>query len=229
MRKARFNRFIAFGFDLVFETWMRTKIGRLHFSLPPGPLPDLPLLFIGNHMSNWDGFLFRRLQKKIRPGGGVYSIMLEPELRRFPVFRLLGGIGIEKGKPLSLRRALRTLRELRARNSRFCLTFFPQGRIWPSFRRPLEFRSGVERFIEAVAPVAVLPVGLHLEPLGGMKPHLFLSIGDPLTVTSGIPSAAALEGKVEAELDRLQAFLCRHGEFAPGRFEGEYREKGAKA
>ena len=90
------------------------------------------------------------------------------------------------------------------------VAYFPQGRIWPSFRRPLGFERGIELFARRL-PVVTLPVGLHAEPLNRVAPTFFVSIGPP---TQGTVQAEDLERSVEEELDAIHGFLSAHGEDA---------------
>ena len=42
--------------------------------------------------------------------------------------------------------------------------FFPQGRIWPSFKRPLGFHPGIGLFARELAPMIVLPARQNGKP-----------------------------------------------------------------
>lgn len=213
---ARFSRLAAFCFESVFLPMRGLRLGGIHvLGLPPDIPPDRPVIAFANHVSNWDGFLMRELQKRLRPGWPVFNVMLEEELRRHPVLRLTGGIGMRPGSPGSVARAVRTVRALREKGGEFMLAYFPQGRIWPSFRRPLGFHPGVDLFVKAMAPATLLPVGLHLEPLGKLAPSVFLSVGRPLKVDRPARMHRLLEDLVQAQLDRIHGLLSTHGEDAP--------------
>ncbi len=212
---ARFSPFLARGFESVFVPLRNFRLGDLHVLGMPESLPgDRPVIAIANHVSNWDGFLLRELQKRLRPGWPVYSVMLEEELRRYPLFRALGGLGIRPGSAASVSRALRTARSLREAGPDFFFSYFPQGRIWPSFRRPLGFLGGIDLFLRALAPATLLPVGLHLEPLRKLSPTAFVSVGRPLKVDRPSPMHRILEDLVQAQVDRIHDFLAAHGEDA---------------
>jgi hypothetical protein len=86
--------------------------------------------------------------------------------------------------------------------------------MWPTRRRPLGFARGVERVAAALAPVIVLPVAIHLEPLTAPAPRAFLAVGEPLRVECGV-EREALEQRVALLLDRVLGFLDAHGEGAP--------------
>jgi 1-acyl-sn-glycerol-3-phosphate acyltransferase len=209
----RFSPAAVAAFELVFRPWMHRRLAGVHVAGVPRDFPtDRPLLLVANHSSWWDPFLVREVQRELRPGAPLYTLMLRSELVRRPLLRRLGVVGIDGDTPSSVLAALRFLgRRLRDRPDGAVL-LFPQGRIWPSGCRPLGFRPGVELFARRL-DAAVLPVGLHLEPLNRIAPTAFVSIGEVLPSTA---SVARIEAEVEEELDRILSFLSLHGEAAPG-------------
>lgn len=215
--KANFFRPAVAVFEAMFLPFLATRLARLHLVAPSTQLDEsLPVVFVSNHMSWWDGFLLRALHRKLRPRAGFFTIMLERELRKHPYFRLLGCVGIEPGRPGSLDRAIDAVASRRGTDPGFCLAFFPQGRIWPATRRPLGFRTGIVRVLERLAPVQVVPVALRIEPLNTMSPHAFVLAGDPVRIEPGhpVPTTRELESLVQAAMDDLAGRLERLGESA---------------
>jgi 1-acyl-sn-glycerol-3-phosphate acyltransferase len=202
------------AFDVVLRPWMRHRVRAVRMAGLPKEVPhDVPLLLCPNHTSWWDGFLARELFRVLRPQAPLFTIMLDEELGLRPFLRPLGAIGIRRDSVASVRGTLRTLAARRALHSELGVILFPQGRIWPSFRRPLGFEPGVRLFHRALAPVRVLPVGIHLEPGVGTAPVAYLSAGellDPQTMESD--ALRELEASVEAELDAIHHLLALHGE-----------------
>lgn len=202
-------------FELFFHPWMRRRIQGVHIAgLPVYGVEGRALLLVANHVSWWDGFVLRELHRVLRPRSPLYTIMAEEQLRRVPFFRLLGVMGIDRNQPSSILCALRTLQGSLARHPNTLTAFFPQGRIWPSHRRPLGFERGVEVLLRRL-PLLPVPIGIHAEPLSRVSPTYFVSVGKPL---AGQPSVCELERAVEAEVDRIHTFLAVHGEEAPGRW-----------
>lgn len=209
---SRFSRAALAAFELLFTPWRRRRLRAVLLTgLPEGLPAGRPLLLAANHVSWWDAFLLREVHRALRPAAPLYTVMRLRELERIPFFRWTGAVGIEPAFPATVLAALRFLRERVQERPDSVVLFFPQGRIWPSHRRPLGFRRGVELFARRLAPV-VLPVAIHLEPLSTAAPTAFLSVGEPV---EGAPDAREMEARVEAELDALLAFLARHGEDAP--------------
>ena len=172
------------------------------------------MVLIGNHISNWDGFLFREIQRRMRPQWPIYSIMLEAELRRYPFIRLLGGIGIDPSSSASVAGAVRAVQALRRDGPGFFLSYFPQGRIFPSFKRPLGFQPGIDLFLKALAPATLIPVGIHMEPMKKLAPALFASLGRPFRIDKAAPVHRIFEDLVQAEIGRIHGMLSQHGENA---------------
>lgn len=201
------------GFELFFRPWLRRRIRLRVAGLPPALPRDIPLLLVANHTSWWDPFLLRELHRSLRPGSPLYTLMLEAELERRPFFRRIGVIGIDPASPASVRGALRTLeRRLRSRPDA-TVTYFPQGRIWPTTRRPLGFRRGIEVLARRLPGALVLPVAIHVEPLAGVAPVAFLH-AMPAWRTDEAFQIALVESAVARGLDRITTHLARFGENA---------------
>ena len=216
--RTRYSRRVWAGFELVFRPWMRRRLDGIHVRGADGAgwLPDVPLILVANHVSWWDGFLLREVHRRIRPDAPLHVVMTEAELRRFPIFRWMGAVPLSGG-PMTARRLLRDMeRRARARPDAV-FGYFPQGRIWPSHRRPLEFQPGIAWLTSRLAPIAVLPVGLHLEPLTRPGPAAFVSVGRARLVRSPL-EAGALEAEVATLVDELLHWTRRHGEEAGRRW-----------
>jgi 1-acyl-sn-glycerol-3-phosphate acyltransferase len=200
-------------FELGLRPLMAMLLDSVVFArLPRIPVADRPLLVLPNHVSWWDGFLVRRLQQRVRPHGRLYSIMLEQELRKAPFLRRLGAIGMSPGSLPSVRRMFRVIREVARENPEAVVQFYPQGRIYPSFRRPLGLEPGFERLMSVLDGPLVLPVALHIEPLNRLRPTAFVVCGSLLDPTRDPVDRDAVEAEITGRLDWLQALLGRHGE-----------------
>jgi 1-acyl-sn-glycerol-3-phosphate acyltransferase len=207
-----FHPFAARCFESLFIPWRNFRLGGMHILNLPRTLPtDRPVVLIGNHISNWDGFMFREIQKRLLPKWPIYSVMLEAELRRQPLFRLLGGIGMNPRSVASVAGALRSVRALRRSRTDFFLSYFPQGGIYPSFKRPLGFRAGIDLFIKALAPATLIPVALHMEPMKKMAPSLIASLGRIMRVDNPASVHRIFEDLVQTEISRIQGLLALNG------------------
>jgi 1-acyl-sn-glycerol-3-phosphate acyltransferase len=216
---SRFSPAAVRAFELLFHCWMRRRVHAVRVAgLPTGVAPTRPLVLASNHVSWWDAFVLREVQRALRPGAPMYTLMSEAELARVPFFRWMGVVGIESGSPGSVARALRFLGSRLRERPDSVILLFPQGRIWPSHRRPLGFQRGVELFARRLSAVA-LPVALHAEPLNNAAPSFFVAAGVPL---DGAPRAIEVERHVEAQLDAIHELLAMHGEDAPRVWPGPH-------
>ena len=209
------------AFELFFRPWRDARIRTRLAGLPARLPPDVPLLLAANHVSWWDPFTLREVQRARRPGAPFFTVMLEAELARRPFFRRMGVVGLDPASPASLRACIRQLRRLLYAHPDGSICFFPQGRIWPSFKRPLAFRPGIGLLARELAPLVVLPIGLHVEPLSATRPTVFASAAQPMRVDDRL-DPADVESVVERELDAIHAFLSRHGEDAPRHWPGPH-------
>lgn len=212
--RTRYSRAAWSGFELVFRPWMRRRLDGIHLRGLEGAdwLPSLPLLVVSNHVSWWDGFLLREVHRALRPDAPLHVVMAEAELRKNPIFRWLGAVPLG-ASPLGGRRLLRDLEERVAARPDAVIGFFPQGRIWPSHRRPLGFERGAAWLAERLAPLAVLPVALHLQPLTRSGAAAFVSAARPFLVRDRV-DRCRIEREVTALADDLLAHVAHHGEDA---------------
>jgi 1-acyl-sn-glycerol-3-phosphate acyltransferase len=204
--------FAARAFDRLFFPWMRTRL-RVHVAGPERGLPtDVPLLYCANHQSWWDGFLLRHFHRTIRGRAPFRAVMLQRELDGRPFLRHLGALGVEAGSLASGRRLLRRLSDAPRQAG---VAFFPQGRIVPEAAAPLGFRPGIRAVARAMAPAAIVPVGIRILPGKGVRMDAYLSAGEPLLVTRAeAPSVRDIEGAVTDELEAIGAFVRRFEEDA---------------
>lgn len=207
------------AFEAFFRPWRDARVRTLAAGLPMDLPRDVPLLLAANHVSWWDPFTLREVQRALRPSAPFHTVMLQAELASRPFFRRMGVVGLDPASPASLRACIRQLRRLLDERRDASVCYFPQGRIWPSFRRPLGFRPGLGLVARELAPLLILPVGLHVEPLNSTRSTVFVSAGE-LISADGRLEVAEVEAAVEREVDAILAFLSRHGEDAPRHWPG---------
>jgi 1-acyl-sn-glycerol-3-phosphate acyltransferase len=213
--KPRYSAFAFRCFDLFFKPWRARRLTRTPIAGLPRQLPrDRPLLLVANHTSWWDGFLLRDVHTALRSRAPMYSVMTEAELQRLPLLRLLGAVPLRQASATSLRRLLSGLRTATRERPDASVLFFPQGRIWPAWRRPLAFHRGVEVVARALAPCYVLPVALHVESLHRSSPAAFVRVGRIIHVPEQTVTAGMLELAVAEQLDLTANLLAEHGESA---------------
>ena len=211
-RKA-FNRYLSWNFKRNFENIYSVGLSNLHSI-------EMPLLFVSNHVSWWDGFFLFELQRQIRPKAKIYTVALEKTCFENPILPRMGVLPIQPGNPGSVKALLKHLRSLRAQTfpEELIVSFFPQGKIMPSFSSELGFQRGIEQVISALTPIMVIPVGIHIEPMTGKKPTAILSIGTPMP-SSQLNQTKEIEEKVQEALSKIHQRLFTNGELLSDSFE----------
>jgi 1-acyl-sn-glycerol-3-phosphate acyltransferase len=202
----RHSNTVRWFWDRYLQWKYQKSFASIHFNLTAaiGRLdPQLPVILVPNHISWWDGFFCFEVQRGIRPGSGIFSLMLESELKKFPILRKIGCFGIEPGNPFSVRRAFEQFRDLVAVNPYRTLTFFPQGEISPLRRRPLGFQRGIETLTRMTGRVQYVPVAIHIEPLNHEKPTAFVYAGAPIDSFATNVTCKMLEAEVIQLLDQV--------------------------
>lgn len=210
--RTTWNPLLVRAFESVFRPWMHLRIrGVFVRGGFDSVVCDRKVILACNHVSWWDGFLLRELHRGADTAAPLYTLMRADQLARFPFFSRMGAIGLSETAG-SIKQAIR----IPASEHRPCwLSFFPQGRIWPSWKRPLGFRRGLEVFARELAPCTVVPVALHLEPLSSPAWSAFIRIGEPNDIEPGDTiDAVAAERAVEDLLDEMAEVLAAYGEEA---------------
>lgn len=211
----QFSSLVVAGFETAFRPWMKRRLhGPLMAGLPPCLEAGVPLVLVANHPSWWDGFLLREVQRRLRPTAPLYTAMTARELRRHPPLRLMGAVGVGHEGIVRARPLVERLAAGAQRHPDAVVAWFPQGRIVPSFARPLGFRPGVELLARRLGQALILPLALHLEQLARPAPTAFILAGPAFRVRDGRMAVAALEATVDRLLDRLFDHLATFGEDA---------------
>ena len=215
----RHSRLLWRLFDLGFGRWRARRMMPTRFGGAwPVPTNGRPVLVVANHVSWWDGFLLREVQRRLRPDAPFFTVVVAEQIERHPGLERLGGVPVTPSSPSSVLRMLRTVKQLRDRDVETVFAYFPQGRIWPTSRRPLAVRRGVEAVARALSPVDIVPVSIHIEPLASARPTPFVWIGRPIVTSDpgGRASAIEIEARLVQGLARIRERLDRWGEEVVG-------------
>lgn len=201
----RHNNTVRWFWDRYLDIRYRRAFTSIHFNLSSADRdalhPELPVILVPNHISWWDGFFCFDVQRRLRPGSGIYSLMLDTELQKFPILRQVGCFGIQPGNAASVRRAFMQFRDLAAVNPYRTLTYFPQGQISPMRQRPLGFLRGIELLVRMIGRVQCVPLALHIEPMNAAKPSVFVQAGAPIDSLDREITSELLETEVTRLLD----------------------------
>ena len=177
-----------------FLRWLRVDSMWVNAVLPTLPTRG-PVLWIANHASFWDGLVLHKLSRRLQPDMPFYAVTLAQTRRAIPWLRWAGTIPLDPAHPMSLRPLLTD------DFAHVSMAYFPQGRIWPSTRRPLGFTRGIELLLRThlrrEGAVAIL-AALHHEPMNTSRFHIFIRTSDVITEQTGSPE---LEAKLTALLD----------------------------
>ncbi len=189
-----FDLYLTYRFQQNFDQIIVRKLGE-----QTSPDRELPVLIIANHCSWWDGFFLAKLQRQMAPNGMLFTVMLESELCKYPLFRRLGAVGIDPDNPVSVAHCFNELKRLSQSGEKsIFVAYFPQGEICPQLELPLNFKPGLELLSKILGPVQILPVALGIEPLKAAKPAAFILVGDLIRTDSTSPiSSKTIEKLIE--------------------------------
>jgi 1-acyl-sn-glycerol-3-phosphate acyltransferase len=137
-----------------------------------------PLLWLPTHSSWWDGFCDYYLLRTIL-SRDVYVMMEANELARFRFFARIGAFSVDRSDPRDGLRACALGAEL-LRTAGRALLLYPQGRLRPVDRRPLEIEGGAVWIARRVPECRVVLVAHRYEYLSEEKAHALVRIGAPI-------------------------------------------------
>jgi 1-acyl-sn-glycerol-3-phosphate acyltransferase len=164
------------------------------------------------HVGRYDGFVMLQLHRRDAPSSRLISIMLERQLRRFPIFHHIGAVGVEPGSLGSGRTLLQRLRRELVPGD--FLAIYPQGRIEAVDADPRRIQTGFRHLMHPSIPTRFQPVALSVEALHHARPTMFVQIGRPVQIDHAADAFAAT-------VHDLRAFLRQHGETAEDHWPGE--------
>lgn len=132
----------------------------------------LPVLLIANHVSWWDGFWVSYLNLKIFKKK-YHFMMLENQLKSFPVLNKTGGYSVKKGGR-SVLESLQYTAEL-LKDPGNAILFFPQGKIQSMHADVFRFEKGVGKLLERVEnTIQVFFIVNLIDYFSHVKPELYI-------------------------------------------------------
>lgn len=168
-------------------------------------------VLLPQHVSRLDGFVVRMIQRQQAPDARLVTIMLDRQLKRYPVFKKAGAIGITPGSAASGKAMLNMVRtELTPGD---CVVIFPQGRIETVDADLSAIHHGYRSLVHPEIPTHFTPMALSVEALTHSKPSLFVQVGAAV-------SCDEAAGAFRETASSLRGFLREHGETADAAWPG---------
>ena len=133
-----------------------------------------PILVLANHFSWWDGIWIAYLNIKFLKRK-FHFMMLEEQLRKYWVFKYIGGFSVQKNSK-SIMESLRYTTEILS-DARNMVFMFPQGRIQSIYEDQFQFEKGVSWVIKnAPKKVQILFVVNLVDYLSRPKPSVYIHL-----------------------------------------------------
>ena len=137
---------------------------------------EFPLIIYANHSSWWDGLIAFKISRAANLDS--FIMMEEKQLKKLPFFRKLGAFSVIRDSPREAFTSINYAAKLLSEKSNRCLWIFPQGKILPNNKRPINFSPGVCAIIKKLKNCAVISFALKYEFLNNYKPDIFTMFGD---------------------------------------------------
>lgn len=135
---------------------------------------NLPVLVLANHFSWWDGIWIAYLNIK-HLKRKFHFMMLEEQLRKYWVFKYIGGFSVQKNSR-SILESLRYTTEILTDPGNMVF-MFPQGRINSLYDGQFQFEKGVSWVLKHLKnEVQILFVVNLVDYFSSPKPSVFMNI-----------------------------------------------------
>ncbi|KIL25842.1 hypothetical protein B4134_2588 [Bacillus safensis] len=175
------------SFRRIFSLYLERYLLHKHFRCvmmkgAVDPNEKLPVLYLANHSSWWDGLIIFLLTEKAS-GLDHYMMMEEKQLKQYAFFRKLGAFPVHKENLKSVKQALMMAKENMQAGRAVWL--FPQGKIMHQDVRPLELEGGASFLVRQFEQVVVKPVTLHYTFNQFQKPTVSAVFGEDTFVSGG--------------------------------------------
>ena len=144
---------------------------------PPEPVKGAAMIVTPNHASWWDGFLALEINRRYWKRK-FYVMMLEEQLRHYPLFSKAGAFSIDPSNPKNIFRSLNYLAEASAAPGTL-VVFFPQGKIVPDVA-PLQLKLGLTK-LKSPTPTFIYPYYSCIHGFNRRKPTIFFHFGRPIS------------------------------------------------
>jgi len=149
-----------------------------------------------------------------------YAIMDIIQLAKYKYFRRIGVFSIDRN---NARKAMKSIfyASEKLHDSKNALWIFPQGEMFPSNYRPIEFSNGISSIIKATPHLFAVPVTIQYEFINEQRPEIFISISSPIEFQNEKRNkneiTAILQNILTDDLERKKGMIA-------GRDFSEFRE-----
>ena len=129
--------------------------------------------------------------------------MLEKELIRYPFFNKVGAYSIDPENYESIMESLDYTHTL-IQNPENIVVLYPQGRIEPYDKRPVELKKGWLRIIrKSPMPISVLPAAFKIQYTKNRLPDIFCRFGDVFISRNAKEDHAVFQNSFNENVFRL--------------------------
>jgi chlorobactene lauroyltransferase len=114
--------------------------------------------------------------------------MLEEQLSKYSFFSKVGAYSIKLDNPKSVLSSMKYTLDVIEKecDPAPLVCMFPQGKMFPPSKRPLNVKSGFEWILKhTTRDLSVLPLGMRIEYLDQQLPQVFLQFGEVLYPKGG--------------------------------------------
>ncbi len=179
-------------FEKLFYSYLKKYLLKRHFHTIEleGKLDvenSLPVLYIANHSSWWDGLLLFYMTQQ-QSNQEHYVMMDEQGVMAYPFFRKVGAYSINRSLPKDIVRTLRYSEQLL--RDQHVVWIFPQGQIQHQAIRPFHFQSGIGYLLQQFEQVNVKPISFHYYFGESQKPIASIRAGEQQLIEGSTQSRA---------------------------------------
>lgn len=204
MLPAKPNRLVSAWFDWYCAHALRKSFRSVNLYLDPGVRwdrfdPNVPRVYVANHVGFWDGLLLNFILGRHR-NQPRYCMIEEPQVRKHPFLRRVGGFSIDRENPRSAFESIEYAANLLHCDPPPAVVIFPQGKLCHPDVKPLRCEGGILRILSGAPPdTELVPVALRYELTTEQHPEAYVHFG---------AARPAREFSHRRDMDRLESTLA---------------------
>ena len=204
---ARVNKpFIAL-FRVYVKHLFRRRFKRVYLENCLPSTEQGPVIFFMNHHLWWDG-LIPLLLNEYEFRKEARAIMEIDQMKEFRFFSWIGAFSVDLKGGSDMRTTIRYAVDHLATDNP-CLFIFPEGKITPYTSSDVEFEQGLA-FISTQSPQSkVVPVCSFLDVSKNDKPDLYLHVGNPVKLSTGLKKRSERTAIFENTMTEVQQQVRR--------------------
>ncbi len=209
MIKADEKYWARLGFNFYIDRLLKKNFSHF-YSVNETNFPNTceSILVTPNHFSWWDGFFIDFILRK-ETNYKLKIMMLEEQLKQYWFFRYVGAFSINLDNKISIKNSMNyAVKQLEENEN--CVVVYPQGKIEPFQKRPLEIKEGIKLILKNKLDTNVISVGFKIDYSDEQKPFVAFRFGKVFNAADVLYDFEGYQAAITDNLDLLNESIVKN-------------------